>query len=122
MQFEMEPKKSFSLSTEKMKSIRHWLGYWWISWFGILGGFFVVGVSEYTHESPAARHFSLILMIVIGLFWIVFFVADAKAGEKADGEGRSELLVDLLTLMGTFLAAFTLLGIGFFVFVAPRVP
>ena len=83
----MEPKESFSQSEEKMKSIRHWLGYWWISWFGILGGFFVVGVSEYRHESPAARHFSLILMIVIGVLWIVFFVADAKAGERSMAEG-----------------------------------
>jgi hypothetical protein len=30
--------------------------------------------------------------------------------------------VDLLTLTGTFLAVFTLLGIGFFVVIAPRVP
>jgi hypothetical protein len=31
-----------------MKSIRPWLGYRWISWFGIVGGFFMVGVGDYT--------------------------------------------------------------------------
>ncbi len=37
----------------------------------------MVGVGEYRHESPTARYFSLILMIVIGFFWVIFFVADS---------------------------------------------
>ncbi len=78
----------------------------------------MVGVGEYRDESPAARHFSLILMIVIGFFWIIFFVADTKF----DGGERTKSVVTLLTLMGSFLAVFTLLGIGFFVVIAPRVP
>ncbi len=101
-----------------MKSLRRWVGFWWISWFGILGGFFMVGVGEYRHESPTARYFSLILMIVIGFFWVIFFVADTRF----DGGERTKSVVDLLTLMGTFLAVFSLLGIGFFVVIAPRVP
>ena len=77
----------------------------------------MVGIGEYRHESLAGRHFSLILMIVVGLFWTVFFIADARVS----GERRKSV-VNLLTLMGTFLAVVTVLGIGFFVFVAPRIP
>ena len=57
-------------------------------------------------------------MIVIGFFWITLFVADTKF----DGGERTKSVVDLLTLMGTLLSVFTLLGIGFFVVIAPRVP
>ncbi len=82
----------------------------------------MVGVGEYKHESPAASHFSLTLMIVTGLLWIIFFVTDAKAREKVHSEENGRAVVDLLTLMGTLLAVFTVLGIGFFVVMAPRVP
>jgi hypothetical protein len=105
----------------KMKSLRRWLGLWWISWFGIIGGFLMVGIGEYRHESRAASHFSSTLMIVTVLLWIVFFIADDKARKRIDSEGNTTVVVDLLTLTGTFLAVFTLLGIGFFVVIAPRV-
>jgi hypothetical protein len=105
-----------------MKSLRRWLGLWWISWFGVIGGFLMVGIGEYRHESPAASHFSITLMIVTVVLWIVFFVADGKARKRIDGEGNGAVIVDLLTLTGTFLAVFTLLGVGFFVVIAPRVP
>jgi hypothetical protein len=101
----------------KMNSIRSWLGYWWISWFGILGGFFMVGVETYRRQSVAARHFSLTLMTVVSLSWIAFFVADSRV----DQEHRRSV-VNLLTLMGTLLTGFTLLGIGYLVFIAPRIP
>jgi len=39
-----------------------------------------------------------------------------------NGEANATVVVDLLTITGTFLAVFTLLGIGFFVVIAPRVP
>ena len=103
-----------------MKSLRRWLGLWWICWFGIIGGFLMVGIGEYRHESPAASHFSITLMIVTVLLWIVFFIADDKARKRIDGEGNMTVLVDLLTLTGTFLAVFRLLGVGFFVVIAPR--
>src|ERR1700716_551550 len=109
----MQTEDSFAVPT-RMKSLRSWLGYWWISWFGILGGFFMVGVGAYNDQSTTARHLSLALMAFIGLCWIVFFVADSKA----KGERRKRV-VDLLTLMGTLLALFTLFGIGFLVFLAP---
>lgn len=81
----------------------------------------MVGIGEYRHESRAASHFSITLMIVTVLLWIVFFIADDKARKRIDGQGNTTVVVDLLTLTGTFLAVFTLLGIGFFVVVAPRV-
>jgi drug/metabolite transporter (DMT)-like permease len=103
-----------------MKSLRRLLGLWWISWFGIIGGFLMVGVGEYKRESPAASHFSIVLMVVTVLLWVVFFIADDKA-RKRIREGETTVVVGLLTLTGTFLAVFTLLGLGFFVFIAPRV-
>jgi hypothetical protein len=81
----------------------------------------MVGIGEYRHESRAASHFSITLMIVTVLLWIVFFIADDKARKRIDGQGNTTVVVDLLTLTGTFLAVITLLGIGFFVVVAPRV-
>jgi hypothetical protein len=105
-----------------MKSTRSWLGLWWISWFGIIGGFLMVGIGEYWHESAAASHFSVTLMIVTILLWIVFFIADDRARKRINGEANATVVVDLLTMTGTFLAVFTLLGIGFFVVIAPRVP
>ena len=40
--------------------------------------------------------------------------------KRIDGEKNWAAMVDLLTLTGTLLAAFTLLGIGFFVYAAPH--
>jgi len=105
-----------------MKSLRRWLGLWWISWIGIIGGFLMVGIGENRYESRAASQFSMTLMIVTVLLWIVFFIADDKARKRIDGEGNTAVVVDLLTLTGTFLAVFTLLGLGFFVVIAPRIP
>jgi len=82
----------------------------------------MVGIGEYRDESPAASHFSIILIIVTVLLWTVFFIVDDKVRKRIDGEGNKTVIVDLLTLTGTFLAVFTLLGIGFFVVIAPRVP
>jgi hypothetical protein len=60
-------------------------------------------------------------MIVTILLWIAFFIADDRARKRIDGEPSLTVVVDLLTLTGTFLAVFTLLGIGFFLVIAPRV-
>jgi hypothetical protein len=100
------------------EKIRSFAGLWWISWFGIWGGFLFVGGSEYKRElaqGGAASHFSVTLLTVVTLSWITFFIADAKlrAGERA--------VVNLLTVMGTLLAIFTLLGIVFFISIAPRI-
>ena len=82
----------------------------------------MVGIGECSHESPAASHFSITLMIVTVLMWIVFFIADDRARKRINGEANATVVVDLLTMTGIFLAVFTLLGIGFFVVIAPRVP
>ena len=95
---------------------------WWISWFGIIAGFLMIGIGGIGHESTVATHFSVTLMIVIVLLWIVFFIADDRARKRINDEGNTTVVVDLLTVTGTFLAVFTLLGIGFFVVIAPRVP
>jgi hypothetical protein len=100
------------------EKIRSFLGYWWISWFGIIGGFFLVGGWECKREfdqGGAAFHFSLALLITIALSWSAFFVVDGKA------QRRGPMVVNVLTAMGTLLAIFTLLGIFFLVQIAPRV-
>jgi hypothetical protein len=73
-----------------------------------------------TGTSPTvASRFSITLMLVT---LCSFFIADHHARKRIDGEANRRVVVDLLTLTGTFLAVFTLLGIGFFVVIAPRVP
>ena len=80
----------------------------------------MVGVADLRYESTTASHFSLALMIVTIGAWLVFFVADGKIRSRIDSEENRAAIVDLLTLTGTLLAVFTLLGIGFFVSIAPR--
>jgi len=53
--------------------------------------------------------------------WALFFVADHKARKKIDGENSRQVVVNLLTLTGSILAVFTLLGIWFFTYIAPRI-
>jgi hypothetical protein len=81
----------------------------------------MVGIGEYRYESAPTSHFSLILMIVTMAAWLVFFITDHKIRKRIDGEGNFAPVVDHLSVMGTLLATFTLLGIGFFVEIAPRV-
>ena len=100
---------------EASVNVRHFLRLWWISWFGFIGGFFMIGVGDYRRESSPARHFSLALMVIVGILWTVFFITDAKV------KTRTPEIVRLLSLMGTLLAAVTVVGIGFFVLVAPRI-
>jgi hypothetical protein len=107
---------------EKAKDIL--LSLWWISWFGIIGGFLLVGVWEYRDISPqggASPHFSLTLLIVTTLLWVVFYVVGEKARAKVDGANNEQVVVNLLTVTGTFLAIITLMEIFFFIYIAPRV-
>ena len=108
------------LMREPRRRLKHWLGTWWICWFGIIGGFLMVGVGEFRYQSASGSHFSLALIIVTMAAWLIFFVADDKIRKRIDGEENRAAVVDLLSLTGTLLAAFTLLGIGFFVSIAPR--
>jgi hypothetical protein len=92
------------------------LSVWWVSWLGIIGGFLYVGVSEVRNEFTrgAISRPSLAFLVIVPLSWICFFIADSKANE------RTPKVVKLLTLAGTLLAAFTVLGIWFFVASAGR--
>lgn len=116
----MREMNSKELVHEPNRRGKRWLGVWWISWFGIIGGFLMVGIGGFRHQSASAAHFSLALMIVTIGAWVTFFIADHKIRKRIDGEGNMAAMVDLLSLTGTLLAAFTLLGIGFFVSIAPR--
>jgi hypothetical protein len=92
------------------------LSVWWVSWLGIIGGFLCVGVSELKIEfsrGPVSQ-LSLALLVAVPLSWICFFVADSRANE------RTPKVVKLLTAAGSSLAAFTMLGIWFFVANAAR--
>jgi len=107
---------------EKAKDIL--LSVWWIAWFGIIGGFLLVGVWEYRNISPQggpSPRFSLTLLIVTTLLWIVFYAVNEKARAKVDGAKNQQVVVDLLTVTGTFLAIITLMEILFFIYIAPRV-
>jgi len=97
---------------------------WWISWFGIIGAFLLVGIRAYRYVSPqrsAASHSSLALLIVTIFLWVLFYAVDEKARGRVDGEKNKQVVVELLTIAGTFLAVFTLLGIFFFIYIAPRI-
>ena len=91
---------------------------WWLSWFGILGGFLFVGIAEFRHvpKGSVVSHYILSLLVIVTLSWIAFFTVDSQM------RTRDPLIVRLLTLTGTFLAVFTLLGIYFFVTIASRLP
>jgi hypothetical protein len=93
------------------------LGVWWISWFGIIGGFLFVGVQEFRFEvsqGGAGTPFSLALLIIIVLSWVVFYIAASKF------EAQWPIVWRLFTTAGTILAVVTILGIYFFVHIAPR--
>jgi hypothetical protein len=100
------------------------LGLWWFSWFGIVGAFLDIGTEEYWYEyshSYGGACFSITLLVLTTVSWIIFFVLDTKARNKVQGDGNKRAVVYLLTVTGTLLAAFTLLGIFFFVSISPRI-
>src|SRR5258705_10203223 len=61
------------------------LGIWWVSWFGIIGGFLLAGGQEDRRElsqSVGSSPFSLALLIVIVSSWVVFYIATSKFEEQ----------------------------------------
>ena len=92
------------------------LSVWWVCWFGIIGGFLCVAVPQVKFELSrgAVSRPSIAILVAVPLSWICFFIADSKAKE------RTPKVVKLLTVAGTLLAAFTVLGIWFFVANAAR--
>ena len=92
------------------------LSLWWVSWFGIISGFLWVSVWEVKIEFSRGRisRLSLAILLVVLLSWVCFFIVDSKT------KVRTRKVVTLLTLVGTSLAVFTLLGIWFFIVSAGR--
>lgn len=90
---------------------------WWISWFGFEAAFLFIGGAELKREishNGTASPFSLMFLILTIVSWIFFYIAEAKV------KNREPVVIRLLTAMGTILTLFTLLGIYFFAFIAPR--
>jgi hypothetical protein len=107
---------------EKARDICLWL--WWMSWFAFIGAFLFVGFWEYRIASSAGSgvsHFCLVLLTITILLWVLFFALDNKARASADRGKNWQGLVLLSTLAGTILAIYTLAGILFFIYIAPRV-
>lgn len=100
------------------------LSVWWVSWFGIVPSFFIVGVWETWYiasQRRGASRYSLTVLIVTSLLWVLFYFVDNKARERVDGVKNRLVVVELLTIIGTVLAIFTLLQIFFFIHIAPRI-
>ena len=94
------------------------LSIWSVSWFGIIGGFLYVGVSQIKFDlsRSAVSRPSLALLVAVPLSWICFFIADSRAKE------RTPKVVKRFTVAGTVLAAFTMLAIWFFLTVERNLP
>jgi hypothetical protein len=60
-------------------------------------------------------------LIVTSILWVVFYAVEAKARARVDGAKNERVVVDLPTMTGTFLTIVTLMGIFFFIYIAPRV-
>ena len=107
--------------TKREKITGGLLGIWWISWFGIISGFLFVGFWECKlwWGGPGV-YFSIVLLTVTLLSWILFFVVTAKMDSRIARDRNWHSFTLLSTFAGTILAIFTLLGIVYLIFVAPR--
>jgi hypothetical protein len=107
---------------EKVSDI--FLSVWFLCWLGIIMGFIFLFFSEYrtvSSISSAGAHFSLALFVTTALLWVLYFACDHKARAKVESTADWKSLTLLSILAGSILAIYTLMGIAFFVFVAPRV-
>src|ERR1022692_3640909 len=90
------------------------LSIWFLSWLAIVGAFLYIGFQECSYEfsrGTAAFHFSLTLLIITLLLWVVYFVADDKACKLAADGNSWDAIVVLRVAGGTILVVVTLLGI-----------
>lgn len=107
--------------TNSERNTGRFLGVWWISWFGIIGAFLLVGYEVLSFIHGRAAYSSLLLLTITVLSWILFFMATEKLGAKMPRDRTWRASTLLSTLAGTILAIFTLLGIAFFIYVAPHI-
>ena len=97
------------------------LGLWWISWFGIISAFLLVGCDLLSFIKGRAAYSSILLLTATVVLWFLFYVATEKLGAKMPRDKNWHAFTLLSTLAGTMLAIFTLLGIVFFIYVAPHI-
>ena len=98
--------------------------FWVMCWLGFIPAFLTVGISEYRIALAASSRvasYCLVLLIGTITLWILFFVSDHKARANVVERGERRRLVILFTVAGSILAVYTLAGVFFFVYVAPRV-
>src|ERR1700722_15212803 len=107
--------------TEREKIAGPVVGIWWISWFGIISAFLLVGCELLSFIQGRAAYSSILLLTTTVLLWILFYVATEKLGAKMPRDKNWHAFTLVSTLAGTILAVFTLLGIVFFLYVAPYI-
>ncbi|MBV9887888.1 MAG: hypothetical protein JO119_15180 [Acidobacteria bacterium] len=107
--------------TERERITGTLLGVWWISWFGIITGFLLVGYKLLSFAHGRAAYFSILLLTITVLLWILFYVVTEKLRAKMPRDKNWHASTHVSTLAGTILAIFTLLGIVFFIYVAPYI-
>jgi hypothetical protein len=97
-----------------------WL--WVMSWFAFTGHSFgwEFGSTESLYPQSRVSNVCLMLISTTIVLWVLFFAVDHNARSNARGEKTWKSLVQLSTLAGTILAIYTLLGVVFFVHVAPQ--
>ena len=96
-------------------------GVWWISWFGIIGAFLLVGYEVLSFIQGRAAYASILLLTSTVLSWTLFYIVTEKLTAKIPRDRNWRASTLLSTLAGTILAIFTLLGIAFFIYVAPHI-
>ena len=57
------------------------LGLWWISWFGFIFAFVIVGYSARSNDDTGSS-FCLLLVVITLLLWGLFFAVDSKGAER----------------------------------------
>jgi hypothetical protein len=97
------------------------LGLWWISWFGVISAFLLVGYELLSFVDGRAAYSSILLFAVTVFLWIMFYIVTEKLGAKMPRDRNWHAFTLVSTLAGTILAIFTLLGIAFFVYAAPHI-
>jgi hypothetical protein len=107
--------------TKREKIAGSLLGAWWISWIGIISGFLLVGYELLSFAHGRAAYSSILLLTATVLLWILFYVVTEKLGAKMPRDKNWHAFTLVSTLAGTILAVFTLLGIVFFLYVAPYI-
>jgi hypothetical protein len=107
--------------TNSERITSNFLSVWWISWFGIISAFLLVGYELLSFIQGRAAYSSILLLTATVLLWILFYIVTENLRAKIPRDRNWHASTLLSTLAGTILAIFTLLGIAFFIYVAPHI-